>query len=360
MDGTDLEEDLDAAIRALLLDAAASGTVFREMIEDHFDWRGLEAGRPGQASPGKRVRPLLALVAARAIGGDHAPALPAAAALEVIHNFTLILDDIMDGDTQRRSRPALWVRWGAGSATTAALGFYTLSFRALLDAMGGGGGRALAAAQAVLTACMEIQEAQLRDLASEGRLALPAEDSLAVAYGRSSLIARAAEAGALTVTDDLRVIAACRDFGRAFAIAFSLLHDGCDLWGDERWNGKPPGSDLRQRKVTYPIAVGYQGADEAGRRLLDDLYRRERALTDVEVASALAVLARTDAARETLAAVARFRAHAASALGALGEAGRAALLPIVDAALAPGIRRLEAGLCSAAGAGDGVAARGAT
>src|SRR3954454_10277906 len=144
MDGTDLEEDLDAAIRALLLDAAASGTVFREMIEDHFDWRGLEAGRPGQASPGKRVRPLLALVAARAIGGDHAPALPAAAALEVIHNFTLILDDIMDGDTQRRSRPALWVRWGAGSATTAALGFYTLSFRALLDAVGGGGGRARA------------------------------------------------------------------------------------------------------------------------------------------------------------------------------------------------------------------------
>lgn len=266
----DLAADIERTMQAVVYGRTAAVPKYRELFDYHFGWGEYAAS----GDRGKRVRPLLTLLAARAAGGSYEGALPAAAALQLVHDFSLVLDDIMDNDRTRRHRPTLWVRCGVNEAMTAGCALYTLAFSAMTDLLRehDRSPRALAAVEAIVAGCVATQDAQMLDLAFESTFDVPLERCLNVAADRSALVGAAAETGAILGTDDANVIAAFRDYGRKLATGYTIIDDYRALWGSADVTGKPIRGDIRQRKKTYPVLIGYVESDAAGRAELERLY----------------------------------------------------------------------------------------
>ncbi|MEU6479062.1 polyprenyl synthetase family protein [Streptomyces sp. NPDC047017] len=289
---------------------------FRRMVSDHMAWRSWDDGEPATANArGKRVRPLLALLTARAIVGDHRRAIPAAIAVQLVHDFSIILDDIMDRDRTRRNRPALWVSYGTGHAMTAAAGIYVVGLDALQDYLDGTWPdvQARDLSRTLLDSCLEMADSQHIDLDWEKRLDMTLDQVREVALGRSCLIRCGVELAAAVSTPDREVRLAFREFGALVATAFSVIDDFRGLWGSEERNGKPLRSDLRRHKKTYPIVVGHQRSAPAGRSRLQALLTGPEP-GDTEIAAIMELLDEADAATATLREVARLSAQAVELL----------------------------------------------
>ncbi|MEU1294148.1 polyprenyl synthetase family protein [Streptomyces sp. NPDC005840] len=289
---------------------------FRRMVADHMDWRAWDDGRPtAPDARGKRVRPLLSLLTARAIGADHRAAIPAAIAVQLVHDFSIILDDIMDRDRTRRNRPALWVSHGTGHAMTAAAGIYVVGLDALQDYPDQGlthtATRDLT--RTLLESCLEMADAQHLDLDWEQRFDITLDEVRTVALGRSCLIRCGIELAAAVSTPDREIRAAFREFGALVATAFSIVDDHRGLWGSEERNGKPLHSDLRGHKKTYPVVAGQLACAPAERRRLRDLLAHPEP-GDHETAEIMRLLDGADAAGATLREVERLRALAVERL----------------------------------------------
>jgi geranylgeranyl diphosphate synthase type I len=206
----------------------------------------------------------LALLAARAVGAEPEVAVPGAVAVELVHNFSLLHDDLMDGDTERRHRTTVWALWGGPSAILTGDALLGLAQEVLLDVPGPTGA---AAARLVAVATRELIRGQVEDMAYEGRPEIELAAVLAMAEAKTAALLSASTAiGAVLADAPPDAVAALADYGRHLGLAFQLVDDVLGIWGDPAVTGKPARSDLRSRKTSLPVArvigLGGPAADQ--------------------------------------------------------------------------------------------------
>ncbi len=256
------------------------------MIHYHLGWCDGDF-RPAQINAGKRLRPVFLLLADEAQGGAWRQALPAAAAAELLHNFTLIHDDIEDRDRFRRGRPTLWAIWGEAQAINAGDALFSISYRALLRLREKGvpDERVLRVIDRYTETLVHLTEGQCRDISFEQQDAIDEESYLRMIRGKTAaLVGLVCEVGGIVAGAPDNHTSALRDFGEAVGLAFQMQDDLLGLWGDSGHTGKPVGADLRRRKKSLPILHGAAHSEE-----LRALLRTERRDDDF-IAEALALL----------------------------------------------------------------------
>jgi geranylgeranyl diphosphate synthase type I len=248
-----------------------------EMMRYHLGWAD-EHGNPAKASPGKALRPTLCLLACEAVGGNWYKALPAAAGMELMHNFSLIHDDVQDDDMERRHRPTVWSIWGKSQAINAGDALATIAGLALigLNQRGISAGKQLLTHKLMYEACLTTIEGQYLDINYESRFDIGVSDYLEMTEKKTAtLIARSLELGALLGSDDEAMIQGLARFGRNLGLSFQVRDDILGIWGDEGKTGKPWGSDIRHKKKSLPIAYALEKAMGGAKRVLMDIYQED-------------------------------------------------------------------------------------
>ena len=239
----------------------------------HLGWEERD-GRAGGGGPGKMLRSTALLLGAEACAGSVEQALPAAAAIELVHGFSLLHDDVEDQSAQRRGRPAVWTFAGSAQAINTGDGMFTLARLAMhrLPAAGVPPERALAAMRELDEACLRLVEGQYLDIAFESRAEVDRDEYLAMIGGKTAaLFAAAAAIGAVVAGAPQRRVGALREWGRHVGLAFQAVDDLLGVWGDAAVTGKPVGDDLSARKMTLPVVAALaSGAAPA----LAEAYRR--------------------------------------------------------------------------------------
>ncbi len=258
---------VDEEIRALLSQADPALQPFYGMMLYHL---GLDAERGGA---GKRLRPVLCTLVFEALTGDARAALPAAAAIELLHNFTLIHDDIEDQDPARHHRPTVWSVWGVPQAINAGDGMFAASRLAVQRLRGFPPERVLAFAGLVDQACMQVCEGQFLDISFETRTDITTERYRAMAAKKTgALFAAAAEGAAVLATDDRAVRGSLARFGDAFGQAFQAHDDLLGIWATTDRTGKIEMNDLTKRKKTLPVVLAFERAQGRQRERLTALF----------------------------------------------------------------------------------------
>jgi len=258
---------------------------------------------------GKLLRPTLLLLAYEAAGAEGLitetsnglsylrRALPAAAAIELTHNFTLIHDDIVDGDVQRHHRPTLWKVWGVPHAINSGDGMFALARLTLWDVVDEGVESPVAVrlAAALDRTCLVISEGQYLDMRFESSQDVSVsmyEDM--IARKTAVLMACAAEMGGLLGTRNLETIERLRNFGYAMGMAFQVRDDLLGVWASTDELGKTPAGDIYRRKKSLPILHALEHASAQDQQLLRTIYSQDRPVTKEQVEQVLAVFARTE------------------------------------------------------------------
>ena len=313
LDLTTLLEDTEEEIRRVVRDRDASTVGVYEMVRYHL-------GLDGSAGPrGKRMRPLLGLLAYASIAGDHRPALPGAAAVELGHNFSLVHDDIEDGDVERRHRPTLWSLHGVPQAINTGDLIFSLSRVALhrLTDLGFSDRKVLRLMRLYDETCVMLCEGQYIDIATSAAAEPMTVELYFDMIGRktAALIAGSIEAGALLATDDEEVIARYRRFGWALGLAFQLNDDLLGIWGEEQATGKVP-TDVARHKKTLPVLYAFEHATPEDRARLAELSTLPEP-ADAEVAEVVAILERSGGRDYTRSQALRYRDEALAELDAL-------------------------------------------
>jgi geranylgeranyl diphosphate synthase, type I len=266
-----LERHIELLDRGLRGAAPRMKGLLRQMSAYHMGWTDSH-GHPANEPAGKRIRPALSLWACEALGGDPALALPAAVAVELIHNFTLIHDDIQDCDQLRRHRPAVWAIWGAEQGINAGDGMFAAAVSSLL-APGPRPGRRMRAAHLLSTAVVQVVEGQCLDLSLEGRPGASQATYLRLATLKTGALLGAAMASGAVLAGAPRAVAKRFDAaGRLLGLAFQVRDDWLGTWGDPDITGKGRSGDLRRRKLTYPVVAAYEVATPIRRRELRKLF----------------------------------------------------------------------------------------
>ncbi|WP_198587187.1 polyprenyl synthetase family protein [Glycomyces xiaoerkulensis] len=249
----------------------------------HFGWTDPE-GAPIEGSSGKALRPLLTLLAAGAVAsGDREawrPAVPAAVAVELVHNFSLIHDDIIDRDTVRRHRATVWKVFGSTEALLVGDALHALAFEVLGEA---DPSRVAAGAGTLAATVRALIDGQLSDTRFERRERVGIAECTAMSEAKTaSLMACATELGGLFGGGSAEQAAALRDFGFRLGLAFQHVDDLLGIWGDPEVTGKPAFSDLRLRKKSLPVTAALgSGRPEAAE--LTRLYAGTGPLDDAQV-----------------------------------------------------------------------------
>ncbi|MFE6801459.1 family 2 encapsulin nanocompartment cargo protein polyprenyl transferase [Streptomyces sp. NPDC057681] len=236
----------------------------RRIARYHFGWEQAD-GTEAAGHAGKAIRPALVLAAVRAVGGAPEFAVRAAAAVELVHNFTLLHDDVMDRDTTRRHRPTAWTVFGDADAILAGDALQALAQRLLAEDPH----PAARPAAARIAACvMELCEGQVADVALErrepGQVTL--DECLVMAEAKTgALLGCACAVGGLYAGAGEEEVAALDGFGRQAGLAFQLIDDVIGIWGDPARTGKAAGADLAVRKKSLPVVAALaSGTPEAG------------------------------------------------------------------------------------------------
>lgn len=259
-----------------LREAVEAGGELAPMLRYHMGWENLE-GTPTRGG-GKALRPILCLAACEMSGGDWRDALPAAAALELIHNFSLVHDDIQDGDETRRGTPTLWRLWGVPTALTAGN-----AMRVIADHTAGAltaGGTTPDVAQGTIAELtkryLEMIEGQYLDLSFEAAESVSVADYLDM-IGRKTgaLLESAMHMGALVATGDLATARGFGECGMRLGLAFQVRDDWLGVWGNPAFTGKAVGADIRRKKKSLPAVYLFDNASEEERPWLEETYRAE-------------------------------------------------------------------------------------
>lgn len=239
-------------------------TSLRRIARYHFGWEQAD-GTTAAGHAGKAIRPALVLAAVRALGGAPELAVRAAAAVELVHNFTLLHDDVMDRDTTRRHRPTAWAVFGEAGAILAGDALQALAQRLLAEDPH----PAARPAAARIAACvMELCEGQVADVALETREPerVTLDECLVVAEAKTgALLGCACAVGGLYAGAGEEEVTALDGFGRQAGLAFQLIDDVIGIWGDPARTGKAAGADLAVRKKSLPVVAALaSGTPEAG------------------------------------------------------------------------------------------------
>ena len=245
------------------------------MMSYHMGWQGDGAG---PAATGKRIRPLLVLLTTQAAGGDWQRALPGAAAVELIHNFSLIHDDIEDDSPLRHGRPTLWTKWGIPQAINTGDAMFTLAHLALLGLEETTSPVITLQATTVLQrTCLRLTQGQHLDISFEEQKTIPIEAYWSMINGKTAaLISACTEIGALAANAGDNIREAYRLFGHDLGLAFQVLDDILGIWGDAAKIGKSNASDLVTGKKSLPVIYGLgQNGDFARRWLAGPISHEE-------------------------------------------------------------------------------------
>ncbi|MGH3824478.1 MAG: polyprenyl synthetase family protein [Pseudonocardiaceae bacterium] len=230
----------------------------------HLGWTDV-AGAPIRGGGGKAVRPALATLSAQAAGAPAQVGIPGAVAVELVHNFSLVHDDVMDGDTERRHRPTVWAVWGTTSAILTGDALLALAQEVLLDSVSP---HRAAAARLLAEATRHLIRGQVMDVAFEQRHDVTVAECLDMVSGKTgALLSASAAIGAVLAGAPDEVVDALATFGAQLGIAFQLVDDLLGIWGDPTITGKPVFSDLRSRKKTLPVTYVLSQGGPAGRAL---------------------------------------------------------------------------------------------
>jgi geranylgeranyl diphosphate synthase type I len=252
---------VEPALRAAVDTLPAS---MRRIAGYHFGWCN-EHGHPEQTSGGKTIRPTLVLLSAQALGGTPRAAIPAAVAVELVHNFSLLHDDVMDGDLTRRHRPTAWTVFGLNAAILAGDALLTLA----LDILAASGHPAATNGTRILnTAVQNLLEGQYTDLDFEQRTQIELAECLRMAEQKTgALMACACAIGAAFAGATPEQIQQLHNFGAHLGLAFQHVDDLLGIWGDPTITGKPVYSDLRSRKKSLPVVAALTSNTPAGHEL---------------------------------------------------------------------------------------------
>ncbi len=238
------------------------------MLCYHMGWEGQGAGPDAQ---GKRIRPLLVLLCAQAAGGNWRDALPAAVSVELIHNFSLIHDDIQDRSELRRGRPTMWTLWGQAQAINTGDLMFTLAQQEMLRL-----GETLSApvvlqsAQLLQKTCIELTEGQFLDIENESRRSLSLEDYWHMVGGKTAaLLSCCCQLGAISAGASEERQHSFARFGYTLGLAFQVWDDWLGVWGNSAVTGKSTESDLVSGKKTLPVVYAMRQEGEFSRRWLN-------------------------------------------------------------------------------------------
>jgi geranylgeranyl diphosphate synthase, type I len=229
--------------------------LFYEMLTYHMGWSGEGAG---PEAAGKRIRPLLLLLSASGCGADWQSALPAAAAVELVHNFSLVHDDIQDNSDKRRGRPTTWVKWGMPMAINVGDALFVMSTQAMMDLKENYSPETIVRAAEILhNTCLDLTRGQFLDMSYEERDDLGVEDYWPMIAGKTAaLLSASCHIGALLGGADDIGQDAYRAFGHYLGLAFQVQDDMLGIWGDEILTGKSAASDLIEGKNSLPVLAG--------------------------------------------------------------------------------------------------------
>ncbi|HEY2443748.1 MAG TPA: polyprenyl synthetase family protein [Streptosporangiaceae bacterium] len=264
--GTSEAGQVLAWARELLLPALRSAVdglpeQVRAVAGYHFGWLD-ESGRPARESPGKLLRPALTLLCAQGAGGPAGSGLQAAVAVELLHNFSLRHDDVMDGDLTRRHRRTAWSLFGAPAAILAGDSLLALAIGVLAETPG-----------SVATLCATTQDlirGQSLDVSFEQRDDVSVAECLEMVSGKTAALLRCAcELGARHGGGSPGQVAALREFGWHLGIAFQFADDLLGIWGDPQVTGKPALADLRARKKSLPVVAALAAGGPHSRELAE-------------------------------------------------------------------------------------------
>ncbi|MEU9447947.1 family 2 encapsulin nanocompartment cargo protein polyprenyl transferase [Streptomyces sp. NPDC048277] len=254
----------------------------RRIARYHLGWEHAD-GTPASGDAGKAIRPALVLAAADALGGPgaRASAVRAAVAVELVHNFTLLHDDVMDRDTSRRHRPTAWTVFGDSDAILAGDALQALALRLLAEDPHPASG---AAAARLADCVLELCAGQHADTALEDRAPdeVTLDEVLTMAEAKTgALLGCACALGALYAGGDEDEVAALDGFGRQAGLAFQLIDDVIGIWGDPRRTGKPAGADLAARKKSLPVVAALGSGTPAAAELAE-LYAKPHVRADAD------------------------------------------------------------------------------
>ncbi len=267
---------IEAEMRRVISATDTAPNPFYGMMHYHFGWVD-EQFAPVQASAGKRLRPIFTLLACQAAGGNPEHALPAAAAIELVHNFSLIHDDIEDDSDTRRGRTTVWAIWGVPQAINIGDAMFVLARNALLglQAQNVSAATILEAINRLDQTSLTLCRGQYLDMSFEQALNVDLPAYLEMIESKTAaLLACSGYLGGLVATEDPRQADVYWQLGRALGLAFQIQDDLLGIWGDETIVGKPSGDDLRRRKKTLPVVFALNQTDGPRAESFRKLYRR--------------------------------------------------------------------------------------
>jgi geranylgeranyl diphosphate synthase type I len=272
------------------------------LLRYHLNWVDPQ-GRPVAVptSQGKALRPTLCMFACDALCGSPIRAVRAAAAMELIHNFSLIHDDVQDQDVERRHQATVWSLWGIPKALVAGDAMQTLGD---LLVLGSGAEEVspettLKVSSLLTESYLEMIEGQCLDLGFENNPGVTAGDYLQmIAFKTGALIRNSLTIGALLATNDPVPTEAFSRFGNGLGRAFQIRDDFLGIWGDAATTGKSTDSDIRRRKKSFPVVYAFERARGQSREDLLRIYQQEE-LDDSDVDRVLEVLREVGAHEES-------------------------------------------------------------
>ena len=279
--------EVDAELKAVL---SGRQSPLYDMMRYHLGWTD-EKGKPTQSNSGKALRPALCLFSCEAAGGNYRQALPAAAALELVHNFSLIHDDIQDDDKERRHRPTVWAVWGKPQAINAGTAMRILANSALVRLREDGipPARQLILGELLDEVSLKLIEGQYLDIGYEDRFDIKVCDYLTMITGKTAaLISGSMEIGAFIGTTDAAVVRSYAEAGRYLGLAFQIRDDVLGIWGKQEETGKPSGNDIRRKKKSYPVVFALENSTGAAKKELLAIYQNG-SLTGHEVNRVMAI-----------------------------------------------------------------------
>ncbi len=308
---------IEAEMRECLSSSDPALSSYYGMFYYHLGWAD-EHFMPAQINSGKRIRPMLCVLACHAAQGDPAQAIPMAAGVELLHNFSLIHDDIEDNSPTRRGRPAVWKLWGMPQAINAGDGMFTLAHLAMdrLRCRGVSCDRIMDVRETFDRACLALTHGQYLDISFESRERVSVDEYRHMISGKTAALIGASTAIGATLAGS-PTVAQYEAFGRELGLAFQIQDDVLGIWGDEALTGKSTESDVATRKKSWPAVYALERSEK-----LRALY----AEPEVDVPAALAEMDALGARAFAEQAAREHHERAREALhdsGAAGDAGQA-------------------------------------
>ncbi|MFH1485163.1 MAG: polyprenyl synthetase family protein [Chloroflexota bacterium] len=313
--------EINAELRAAI---GESQLPLYQMLRYHLGWVD-QLGRPRQAEAGKLLRPTLCLMACEAVGGDFHRALPVAAALELVHNFSLIHDDIEDRGMERHHRPTLWTIWGEPQAINAGDAMHALAHSVVcrLEALEVPADKITKASHLLDRACLLLCEGQYLDLSYESRLDIGVEAYLEMIERKTAtLIECSLHEGALLGSDDEWLIQRFRTGGRKLGLAFQIRDDILGIWGRAEVTGKSSTTDIQTKKKSLPVVYALERAPGKQRDRLRELYLKP-VIEESEAVEVLEILNATGTAAQAQSLATQFHREALAELEATGIPAKA-------------------------------------